>query len=162
MTRPLLLSEVPSDIIQRWKRQEQSNRRRARKMGAEAVAVDFVKIVCDSGALCCICGSEIDIVLPGTDNKGLTLEHPISLGQGGHHAPDNVRPAHRECNFRKNNEFDTPAAAKVTAVWEKHTDHLTRMTGAEPPVRKKKRKIPQPKVSALSKNSKGYRKRSWK
>jgi 5-methylcytosine-specific restriction endonuclease McrA len=130
----MTLADVPPHIVERWKRTEQANRRRARKKGADALPVNFVKIIIDFNARCCICFDDIDIHLPGTDPRGLTLEHLLALGQGGHHVSANVGPAHNACNQAKNNQEDTPKAAKVNRVKTKFEEFFERMEAknAEP------------------------------
>lgn len=133
--------EVPKALSKRWKRQEKNNRKRARDYGAETCPVDFVRIVIDYGCKCCICFEPINPELPGTDAEGLTLEHIIALGQGGHHVASNIGPAHKRCNEAKNNQLDTPKAAKITRIRNAFTDFYDRLNekqiGAEPSPRKR-------------------------
>lgn len=160
--KPLTLTDVSDKIIKRWKAVEYSNRRRARLKGADALPVNFPAIIIDYDAKCCICFEPIDIELSGHDQEGLTLEHMIALGQGGHHVTSNIGPAHRRCNEAKNNQEDTPKAAKVTRTRNKFEDFFARMNGDTPPVRRKKKQIAQRPVSQLSKDSPSYRKPKWR
>lgn len=108
-------------LAERLKRVEQRNRQRAHKINRarevwdriEIEVVDFVQVVIDWNGCCCICQTEINLTLPGTDNEGLTLEHMVSLGQGGSHTARNVGPAHRSCNLAKVAVKDGPGAAKI-------------------------------------------------
>ncbi len=59
------------------------------------------------GSLCHICGKQIDLAanrrsgLEGWE-QGLQVDHLVSLHHGGADTIENVRPAHGQCNARKN------------------------------------------------------------
>ncbi|HAJ45603.1 MAG TPA: hypothetical protein DCL54_03365 [Alphaproteobacteria bacterium] len=113
--------QIARKLADRLKRIEVRNRARAHRINKtrrrddkiEIEVVDFVQKVIDWNGCCCICCTEIDLTLPGTDNEGLTLEHMVSLAQGGSHTSRNIGPAHRRCNMKKANEKDGPGAAKI-------------------------------------------------
>lgn len=113
--------QIARKVAERLRRIELRNRARAHRLNKtrrrddriEIEAVDFVQTVIDWNGCCCLCCKEIDLTLPGTDNDGLTLEHMVSLAQGGSHTARNIGPAHRRCNMKKANEKDGPGAAKI-------------------------------------------------
>jgi len=100
-------------IYQKLVVQEQRNRARAEKMGCYVEAVNFPMNIVRWNGCCCICGEPVDLNKGGNLPTGLTLEHIISLGQGGRHVDNNIGPAHRDCNVAKSRKIDTPKAAKV-------------------------------------------------
>jgi 5-methylcytosine-specific restriction endonuclease McrA len=52
--------------------------------------------------VCWLCGGPIDPLLNYNDRMSWTLDHVISLKDGGAPMdPANARPAHRSCNSRK-------------------------------------------------------------
>lgn len=110
------LGEVHNKTIDRLRDAERRNRVRARKNGNEWEPVDFISILIGQCLKCCICGERMEWNLPGNDDQGITLEHDISLGQGGKHNAQNVKGAHRKCNIDKANAGDTKAAAKCKRV----------------------------------------------
>lgn len=105
--------ERVTPLLKRLNAMEYRNRKRAEGMDCHAEPVDFPAIVIAYNGCCCICQQEIDLTLPGTDPEGVTLEHIISLGQGGKHTADNIGQAHRRCNLEKSHRLDTPKAAKI-------------------------------------------------
>lgn len=86
-----------------------SNRaRRAAKLAAESdnyIEADILHIY---GVNCYICDESIDLKAPrrvGIEGweKGLHLDHVISLKNGGQDTIDNIRPTHALCNIKKSN-----------------------------------------------------------
>ncbi len=75
------------------KRRESTQRRRARKAGAEGhtTAAEFTDICTAQGGLCAYCGAEAP----------LELEHAIPLSGGGSNWPSNIVGACRPCNSSK-------------------------------------------------------------
>lgn len=58
------------------------------------------------GSNCHICGESIDLAAPRQTmhegwEKGLHLDHVIPLSKGGTDTLDNVKPAHGQCNIKK-------------------------------------------------------------
>lgn len=104
---------LPLDIIWKFRRVEQANRRRAKRKGQKAVKVDYIGILIAQKWLCSICDEPMDYTLSLSDPDGVSLEHNPALSQGGHHIPEHVEGAHRRCNMAKNNNTDTPKAAKI-------------------------------------------------
>ena len=56
--------------------------------------------------VCWICGLWIDKTLDHRHKMSFTLDHVISLDEGGDpYDEDNIRPAHRSCNGRRGAEY---------------------------------------------------------
>lgn len=53
------------------------------------------------GTTCWLCHQPIDITLPASHPRGLTLDHVLPRSRGGSHTIDNLRPAHRRCNLSR-------------------------------------------------------------
>jgi 5-methylcytosine-specific restriction endonuclease McrA len=58
-------------------------------------------------SVCYLCGHSIDQSLHWNDPMGATVDHVIPRRVAPHLAldPTNVRPAHRRCNSRKNDQL---------------------------------------------------------
>lgn len=77
------------------------SRREARKRTTIVEEVDFKRIIERDEYHCHICDKSIDSFL--RDGPGrLVFDHIIPLARGGTHTEDNIKPAHRVCNERKN------------------------------------------------------------
>lgn len=81
--------------------------RRAREWGADSEAYTTQDIIELYGSDCHICNESIDLNAPrqiGVEGwrRGLHLDHVIPLVAGGTNTTENVKPAHGECNVRKN------------------------------------------------------------
>ena len=158
---------ITKKLADRLKSVEYRNRRRAHTMNkslprnqwVEIEVVDFVEIVVKWNGCCCLCQSEIDLILPGSDDDGLTLEHMVSLAQGGSHTARNIGPAHRRCNMHKAAKKDGPGAAKI-----KRRQGITgqKARKARAIAKGTYRGIKAPRVSVLSKTHPQYSKPSWK
>lgn len=86
---------------------ELSRRRRARLRGVRVGRVSYTQVLEQHGYWCYICGQDIDPSIK-YGLSALTFDHlvPISPRPGdprGSHTNENLRPAHRVCNSRKNN-----------------------------------------------------------
>lgn len=136
---------VPYSTCARLARVEQSNRRRAHRMGCESMPVDFTLICVEQDWKCCICGEPMNLKHKGDKPNSVSLEHDIALGCGGGHTPWNVKGAHRRCNITKGQEKDGPRAAK-----------LKRMAGETGQYARRKRNGPQIQSRGFDKN---YRKK---
>lgn len=68
--------------------------RRARIRGATIGAIDLATIKVRDKMLCCICGKKVA-------EKDLSFDHTIPLVLGGPHSQENLRVAHRRCNYRR-------------------------------------------------------------
>jgi len=82
-------------------------RRRARKLSVESEPYTQELILEKYGSACHICQEEIDLTAPQHPmmgvgwEKGLQLDHVISLYAGGTDTIENIRPAHVRCNIIK-------------------------------------------------------------
>ena len=77
---------------ERWA--EREARRRARVAGVRREAIDPLVVFERDGRICYLCDLAID-------RKDFSLDHVIPVSLGGTHTLDNVRSAHKSCNFRK-------------------------------------------------------------
>lgn len=88
-----------SDPERRSKRnlrqREVSARRRALEHGSRVARISYRRVVDIYGMACSICGDPID-------QGNLSFDHVIPLCRGGSHTEDNLRPAHLDCNRKKN------------------------------------------------------------
>lgn len=65
---------------------------------------------------CGICGYRIDKHLPATDPWSRTVDHIVEIIDGGAELdPDNLQPAHRECNNAKESRRKTAQAGRRRA-----------------------------------------------
>lgn len=62
-------------------------------------AAEWVEIQAAYGNACAYCGRS---------DRPLTRDHIVPLSKGGHHVKDNIAPACRSCNSRKNNRVLLP------------------------------------------------------
>jgi len=85
------------------KEREIQRRRRARIRTTAVEAFHELEIYRRDRGICQLCNSAdpIDLRLPHLHPKGFTLDHIISLAEGGSHTRANVQAAHRICNSRK-------------------------------------------------------------
>ena len=82
--------------------------RRARKMSLAGERYTLEQVFDKWGTNCHLCQEPIDLTAPRRVGrkgweKGLHIDHVISLSNGGSDALDNVRPAHGSCNVKKGN-----------------------------------------------------------
>lgn len=82
------------------------NRRRAKLMSVASEKYTVQDVLTRYGTDCHICEEPIDLTasrLAGRGNwqKGLHLDHVVSIANGGNDTLDNVKPAHVLCNLRK-------------------------------------------------------------
>lgn len=80
-----------------------TQRRRARKRGADAERVLSAEIFDRDGWRCGLCGGQVDRRLSYPDPMSASLDHILPLSIGGAHTRANVQLAHLVCNTRKNN-----------------------------------------------------------
>ena len=99
--------------VKRLTRIERANRGRARNMGCDAIAVDFIAALDQQGWLCSICSDAMDPELTPENTQAISLEHNPALSCGGSHTPGHVFGAHLACNLAKGRTEDTTRAAKV-------------------------------------------------
>ncbi len=89
------------------KSRDDAIRRRALELGVESVKYTEDEIFAKWGTDCHICGEPVDLEAPrqvGVSGweRGLHLDHVMSISRGGPDTPDNVKPSHGICNLRKN------------------------------------------------------------
>ena len=77
------------------------SRRRARIAQATTEEVDFRCIIERDGYFCYICNQTINPALRDGPAR-LTFDHVIPIARSGSHSEENIKPAHRACNQRKN------------------------------------------------------------
>lgn len=83
-----------------------NNRRRARILATATEKYTLQEVLDKYGTNCHICNKPIDFLASrvagkGDWQKGLHLDHVVSLSNGGTDTLDNVKPAHVLCNIRK-------------------------------------------------------------
>lgn len=89
-----------AETCKQWRKQnpvkvaEYGHKHRARKKAAQIGEVSYARILARDGMFCYLCSSQIA-------QHALSFDHVIPLSRGGAHSEDNVRPAHRVCNMRK-------------------------------------------------------------
>lgn len=74
--------------------QENSLRRRARKVTTQVERVDLRAVAVRDASTCYLCGRVLT-------SKELSIDHVIPLARGGSHTEDNLRVACRSGNVRK-------------------------------------------------------------
>ena len=82
-------------------------KRRAKKRELDHEPYTTPQVLDIYGCMCHICGEEIDLLAPkrsGVEGweRGLQIDHLVSLHNNGTDTLDNVRPAHGSCNLSKN------------------------------------------------------------
>ena len=97
----------------RLKRIEQANRARARRMGCNAVPVDFIAVLEAQAWACAITGDPLDPDLAPPNGDSISLEHRNPLSNGGAHDAGNVCGVKLAENLKKGRTQDTPRAAKA-------------------------------------------------
>jgi|GEM_PF-4731998 len=97
----------------RLKRIEQANRARARRMGCNAVPVDFIAVLEAQAWACAITGDPLDPDLAPPHGDSISLEHRNPLSNGGAHDAGNVCGVKLAENLKKGRTQDTPRAAKA-------------------------------------------------
>lgn len=84
---------------------------RADKTGTHRVAYDkarakMIKYAKANGAVCAICGKEIDTSLKYPNPFSLTIDHMIPINKGGHPSDTaNLQYAHFRCNVTKGDKL---------------------------------------------------------
>lgn len=73
---------------------EYGNRRRARIAQATVGDVSYDRVLERDGMHCYLCNS-------GIAEGDLSFDHVVPLVRGGAHSEENIRTAHKSCNFRK-------------------------------------------------------------
>lgn len=68
-----------------------------------ALGVTAWELADRDGTACGICGTDVDMSLPPSDEMGPTRDHILPWSLGGSDEPDNLRLAHRLCNVRRGN-----------------------------------------------------------
>jgi 5-methylcytosine-specific restriction endonuclease McrA len=79
-------------------------RKQLKRQTSEAYTV--AQLVETYGSLCYLCGEEIDLTAPrktGTPGweRGLHVDHLVSITEGGPDNLENARPSHGKCNLKK-------------------------------------------------------------
>ena len=81
------------------------NRRKANQRRGAWIGIVFTldQIGDRDGWRCHICRRKVNRELPGTHNRGPTIDHLIPISDGGQDQPTNVALAHRACNVQRSN-----------------------------------------------------------
>lgn len=101
-------STVCSDRCSRRRsnrQKEVSRRHKLRENGPIDWDISIASIIHRDGTACYLCGSEVDISVHHNHSNAPSIEHVKAVANGGTHTWDNVRLAHRRCNWEKS---DTP------------------------------------------------------
>jgi hypothetical protein len=77
---------------------------RARKMGVEAIYVDYSMVLRRDQAICGVCQKPITRG-PGKFGDALHFDHVLPLSREGKHVPENVTCTHADCNLHKGNQI---------------------------------------------------------
>ena len=98
----------------REKKSSSNRSRRASQLAAESDNYIVADILHIYGINCYICDTSIDLKAPrrvGVQGweKGLHLDHVISIKNGGQDTIENIRPTHALCNIKKSNRQDIEA-----------------------------------------------------
>jgi 5-methylcytosine-specific restriction endonuclease McrA len=88
-------------LMQKIKRKEHKDKRRAIKRNAFVESVNRQHIYLRDRGCCGICGKKINKNFKAPHPMSLTLDHIIPLACGGTHEPKNVQLAHFICNSKK-------------------------------------------------------------
>jgi len=78
---------------------------RARRLGVEAVYVDYSVVLRRDQAICNICKQPITRG-PGKFGDALHFDHVLPLSKEGKHIAENVTCTHADCNLHKGNQID--------------------------------------------------------
>lgn len=82
-------------------------RARARRAGATVEYFARWRVFEEHGYVCSLCAEPIDVsIMDELHPMYATLDHVVPLSEGGRHAADNLRPAHRVCNSLKGDAYD--------------------------------------------------------
>lgn len=77
------------------RQRENEAKRRAQIKGTRVARISYERLVAMHGMWCYLC-------MKGIELGDLSFDHVIPLVRGGTHTEDNLRPAHTNCNRRKN------------------------------------------------------------
>ena len=92
-------ARVQADPERRRKRnlrqREHEARRRAQILRTRTRRISYERLIATYGMVCNICKLPIE-------EGQLSFDHVVPLVRGGSHTEDNLRPAHLNCNRRKN------------------------------------------------------------
>lgn len=69
--------------------------------GKERKEIKRIEIFERDGWVCHICGKDIDPALKHPDAWSASVDHVVSLANGGTHTRDNMAASHLQCNLRK-------------------------------------------------------------
>lgn len=75
-----------------------SAREKANKYGVRIERYHPLEIYERDKGICCVCLEWVDLSIPARDPMSFTIQHHISIRNGGADAPDNVGVAHYSCN----------------------------------------------------------------
>lgn len=81
-------------------------REAAKRTGVKGPAVTLGDLLERDGRVCGICGEPISVVLMYPDPRSASVDHVVPLARGGGHSPENLQPAHLDCNIRKGARVD--------------------------------------------------------
>ncbi len=82
-------------------------RRKAKKYGARIEKYHPLEIYNRDGGICCICLEWVDLTISAREPKSFTIQHHVSIRNGGADAPDNLGIAHYSCNSSIGNRGTT-------------------------------------------------------
>ena len=83
-------------------------KRYALKRGSQVEDVSYEEVIRRHGMICHLDG------LPILTRKDCQIDHVIPLARGGPHTYENLRPAHAECNRRKNDKLMSEINGSIT------------------------------------------------
>lgn len=87
----------------RVERKRATNRRKNVKRRGAKVGITYTlaEIGERDGWRCHLCRRSVDPTLPGTHQRGPTIDHLVPVADGGMDEPENVALAHRGCNVKR-------------------------------------------------------------
>ncbi|WP_437828977.1 HNH endonuclease [Niallia taxi] len=87
------------------RKKETQRRRRLKKNGKIDWDISVERLIKRDKGACYLCGEQVDIMLNPNHDLYPSIEHVIPVSKGGTHTWDNVKLAHRKCNYLKSNRL---------------------------------------------------------
>lgn len=99
-------SRICCEDCRRVRKVATNRRKNAKRRGARIGLIKFTVIEVGErdGWRCHLCRRRVDRTLPGTDQRGPTIDHLIPIADGGQDELDNVALAHRGCNTNRRDQ----------------------------------------------------------
>ena len=88
----------------RNREKETLRRKRIKQNGKVDWKISIERLMKRDKNICYLCGDCVDINLDPNHNYYPSIEHVIPVSKGGTHTWDNVKLAHRKCNYLKSNK----------------------------------------------------------